>query len=141
MVSALAAGMIAGYQRYLSPHKGFCCAHRALHGGPSCSEFARRVVRRRGVGPLAPLLRRRFARCAAAARRLRAARAANAMHQAAAGPPRPLDYAGPATGATEERATGGWGDGWGSAALECGSEAAGMVALEACCSCVPELIC
>ena len=28
---------IALYQRWLSPHKGFCCAHAALYGGQSCS--------------------------------------------------------------------------------------------------------
>ena len=135
MVSGLAVGMIAAYQRYLSPHKGFYCAHRVLHGGPSCSEFARRVVLRRGVGPLAPLLRRRFARCAAAARRLRAGRAMNTLHQAAR-PPRPLDYAGPATRPKDQPA-----DGWGNTVWECCSEAGTMFALEACCSLVPELIC
>lgn len=136
MVNSLAAGIIVGYQRYLSPHKGFCCAHRALHGGPSCSEFARRVVIRRGVGPLAALLRRRFARCAAAARRLRAVRVEWAVHQAA-GRPRPLNYAGPETGRKEEPAS----DGWKTGCWECGSEAVALVAVDACCSLVPELIC
>ena len=29
--------LISAYQRYLSPHKGYSCAHRLLHGGESCS--------------------------------------------------------------------------------------------------------
>jgi putative component of membrane protein insertase Oxa1/YidC/SpoIIIJ protein YidD len=29
---------IEGYQNYISPYNGFCCAHRALHHGASCSE-------------------------------------------------------------------------------------------------------
>jgi len=32
------------YQRHLSPHKGFCCAHRVRHGGLSCSEYARQTI-------------------------------------------------------------------------------------------------
>ena len=31
--------IIRFYQRYISPYKGFSCAHRALRGGMSCSEF------------------------------------------------------------------------------------------------------
>lgn len=59
-----AAGAISGYQRFLSPHKGFCCAHRALHGGWSCSEYARRAVLRFGLLRFVMLQRRRFSRCA-----------------------------------------------------------------------------
>lgn len=33
------------YQRYLSPYKGFCCSHRVLHNGQSCSEFAKQAIR------------------------------------------------------------------------------------------------
>ncbi|GAA0300293.1 membrane protein insertion efficiency factor YidD [Kineococcus aurantiacus] len=46
---------IARYQRSLSPRKGWSCAHRVAHGGPSCSAAVRSSVRRRGVlGSLAP---------------------------------------------------------------------------------------
>jgi putative component of membrane protein insertase Oxa1/YidC/SpoIIIJ protein YidD len=57
------AGAITAYQRYLSPYKGFCCAHHALHRRGSCSAFAKRVVIRFGVVWLAPLLARRFKAC------------------------------------------------------------------------------
>jgi len=62
---------IAVYQRYVSPRKGFRCAHRALHGRSSCSQYARRVLQRRGPGGLAPLLLRRFKRCGKAAKLMR----------------------------------------------------------------------
>jgi putative component of membrane protein insertase Oxa1/YidC/SpoIIIJ protein YidD len=68
--AGLVAGAISLYQRYVSPYKGFRCAHRALHGRASCSEFAKRVTIRRGVLALPALLRRRFDACADAARRL-----------------------------------------------------------------------
>lgn len=58
------AGAISGYQKHISPRKGYCCAHRALHGGASCSEFGRRVVLRYGVLRFLVLQVRRFARCA-----------------------------------------------------------------------------
>jgi putative component of membrane protein insertase Oxa1/YidC/SpoIIIJ protein YidD len=41
--------LIRGYQRRISPHKGFSCAYRVAHGGTSCSEAVRQAVVRRGV--------------------------------------------------------------------------------------------
>ncbi|MDH3703258.1 MAG: membrane protein insertion efficiency factor YidD [Alphaproteobacteria bacterium] len=32
------------YQAYLSPLKGFSCAHRTLHNGPSCSQFVKQAI-------------------------------------------------------------------------------------------------
>jgi putative component of membrane protein insertase Oxa1/YidC/SpoIIIJ protein YidD len=61
------AGAISRYQRHLSPQKGYCCAHRSLHGGWSCSEFGRRVVLRFGTYRFLLLQTRRFAKCASAA--------------------------------------------------------------------------
>ena len=40
---------IGRYQQRVSPRKGWSCAHRVAHGGPSCSAAVRDVVRRRGV--------------------------------------------------------------------------------------------
>ncbi len=64
--SALAV-LIAGYQRYISPYKGFRCAHRVAHGGLSCSAYAKHVLLRRGVAAAVRRMRTRFAACAAAA--------------------------------------------------------------------------
>ncbi|PPK94264.1 hemolytic domain-containing protein [Kineococcus xinjiangensis] len=40
---------IGMYQRRISPRKGWSCAHRVAHGGPSCSGAVRDAVRSRGV--------------------------------------------------------------------------------------------
>lgn len=40
---------IASYQRHISPHKGFQCAHRVLYGGDSCSQFIKRVIAEEGL--------------------------------------------------------------------------------------------
>src|SRR5688500_3499848 len=65
--SSLAAWAIEAYQRFISPYKGFRCAHRAVHGRDSCSQFAKRVAIKRGLFALFPLLRRRFTECGVAA--------------------------------------------------------------------------
>jgi putative component of membrane protein insertase Oxa1/YidC/SpoIIIJ protein YidD len=62
-----AAGLIVGYQRYVSPWKGYRCAYRAAHGGPSCSEFARRLVLRGGIWRMVRMMPARFAQCHQAA--------------------------------------------------------------------------
>lgn len=38
------AGLISTYQRYISPMKGYGCAHRRRHQGPSCSEYVKRLA-------------------------------------------------------------------------------------------------
>jgi putative component of membrane protein insertase Oxa1/YidC/SpoIIIJ protein YidD len=35
---------INAYQRYVSPYKGFTCAHRYLYKGDSCSQYIKRLV-------------------------------------------------------------------------------------------------
>lgn len=40
---------IGGYQRYLSPRKGYTCAHLVARGGQSCSAVIRGIVAERGV--------------------------------------------------------------------------------------------
>ena len=62
----IAVNCIEGYQRYISPYKGFCCAHRAVHDGASCSEWAKRAVNKVGVWGAFPLIIRRFKACQAA---------------------------------------------------------------------------
>ena len=58
---------IGGYQRYLSPYKGYRCAYHAATGRASCSRHAQRVIDRAGVWYGLRLLHRRFERCALAA--------------------------------------------------------------------------
>ncbi|PRY13421.1 membrane protein insertion efficiency factor YidD [Kineococcus rhizosphaerae] len=63
----LADRAIAAYQRRWSPRKGWSCAHRVAHGGPSCSAAVRAQVRRRGLLGAAVPTALRFAACYRAA--------------------------------------------------------------------------
>ncbi|MBD2328253.1 membrane protein insertion efficiency factor YidD [Alkalinema sp. FACHB-956] len=58
-----AAGLITGYQRYLSPYKGFSCAHRVLHRGESCSQYIKRTILERGLSDAWPIARERLQDC------------------------------------------------------------------------------
>ncbi|WP_228061460.1 membrane protein insertion efficiency factor YidD [[Phormidium] sp. LEGE 05292] len=48
-IRQIACTSISGYQKYLSPHKGFSCAHRILYGGESCSAYIKRIVAQKGL--------------------------------------------------------------------------------------------
>lgn len=69
------------YQRHLSPYKGFQCAYRVHTGRCSCSEYAKRIVRKRGVGALFVALPRQFARCRSAYTALLATQATQTREQ------------------------------------------------------------
>lgn len=64
--------LIARYQARLSPRKGYACAHRVAHGGPSCSAAVRDLVRGRGVARALLPTATRFVACSQAARLLMA---------------------------------------------------------------------
>ena len=63
MLRYAAAGSISAYQKWLSPHKGFCCAYGVATGRWTCSSYAKKVVTERGTLALAKALPRQFARC------------------------------------------------------------------------------
>lgn len=65
-VKAIALFAIKAYQRYISPHKGFCCAYRVHTGYRSCSVLGYRAIRLYGVLPGIAVLQKRFKRCTAA---------------------------------------------------------------------------
>jgi len=65
---------IGFYQRRISPRKGWRCAHRVLHGGPSCSGFVKIAIRTYGWREAIPIVKGRFAECKQASRTLRAQR-------------------------------------------------------------------
>jgi putative component of membrane protein insertase Oxa1/YidC/SpoIIIJ protein YidD len=73
-VRQAAASAIAGYQKHLSPRKGFSCAHRVLHGGESCSQYVKRVILEQGLWAAIPATRSRFAECKVANQVLQARR-------------------------------------------------------------------
>lgn len=65
-MKAIALLAIRAYQRYISPHKGFCCAYSAHTGYRSCSVLGYRAIRLYGVFDGVAVLQRRFERCKAA---------------------------------------------------------------------------
>jgi uncharacterized protein len=67
MITAAALTAIRGYQRFLSPRKGYGCAYRLRHGGTGCSGFARQAIATHGLIRALPLVRDRFRACHAAA--------------------------------------------------------------------------
>jgi putative component of membrane protein insertase Oxa1/YidC/SpoIIIJ protein YidD len=71
MLDRLALAAIGGYQRHLSPRKGFSCAYRVARGGTGCSGFAKAAIADLGLIRAIPLIRRRFADCRDAAEELR----------------------------------------------------------------------
>ena len=73
-VRRAAASAIAGYQKHLSPHKGFSCAHRLLHRGESCSQYVKQVILEQGLWAAIPAVRSRFAECKVANQVLQARR-------------------------------------------------------------------
>jgi putative component of membrane protein insertase Oxa1/YidC/SpoIIIJ protein YidD len=80
--------LIRGYQQYLSPYKGYSCAHRARYGGESCSEYAKKVLVDEGWRAGLGRLRARFRACHAASRSLRADRLYNQVHDEYSDDPR-----------------------------------------------------
>ncbi|NJK99772.1 MAG: membrane protein insertion efficiency factor YidD [Spirulinaceae cyanobacterium SM2_1_0] len=63
VVARLAIAAIQGYQRYLSPHKGFRCAYRVCYGGESGSGYVLWQIRDRGLRDAIRPSRQRFAAC------------------------------------------------------------------------------
>ena len=61
-----AAALITAYQRYLSPLKGYSCAHRVLHHGESCSQYVKRTILERGLSDAWPQTQQRFRDCRSA---------------------------------------------------------------------------
>jgi putative component of membrane protein insertase Oxa1/YidC/SpoIIIJ protein YidD len=66
-IQPLAIGSIKAYQKFVSPHKGYRCAHAQVHGGLSCSSYALAAIDENGVSRGLMLLIERFKECAAAA--------------------------------------------------------------------------
>ncbi len=67
MLAKLSVTAINLYQHYISPHKGYCCAHRAYTGEDSCSQYAKVAIQDNGLFSAFPLIRKQFNRCSFAA--------------------------------------------------------------------------
>lgn len=62
---------INGYQQYISPYKGFCCAFRIDTGGLSCSEFAKQNIIEHGFFHSVKPILAQFSTCKDSAEKLR----------------------------------------------------------------------
>jgi putative component of membrane protein insertase Oxa1/YidC/SpoIIIJ protein YidD len=60
---SLAVTAITGYQRFISPYKGFSCAHRVLYGCESCSQYFKRVISEEGIFTAITNAKGRFQEC------------------------------------------------------------------------------
>lgn len=70
LTTTWAVRLIQIYQRYISPYKGFRCAHSVAYGSPSCSAAVKQIVLQHGLVAGWPAIRRRFQACRQAARLL-----------------------------------------------------------------------
>jgi len=66
MLARAALGSIWVYQTYISPRKGFRCAHSVVHSGTGCSGYAKQVIIKHGFFRAIPLIKLRFRDCKAA---------------------------------------------------------------------------
>ena len=55
--------LIHFYQKYISPYKGFRCAHGAYYGGDSCSGAVSKIIRRKGLINGFTAIKNQFRRC------------------------------------------------------------------------------
>ncbi|MBP0021586.1 MAG: membrane protein insertion efficiency factor YidD [Cyanobacteria bacterium SBLK] len=55
--------LIRSYQKFLSPYKGFSCAHRTLYGGESCSQYVKKTLLEQDLRSAIALSRQRFTDC------------------------------------------------------------------------------
>jgi len=62
-VKTLVILLIVFYQKFISPLKGFRCAYAVLHGGDSCSEAVKKIVRDQGPVCGYADIRTRFRAC------------------------------------------------------------------------------
>lgn len=59
----LAVTAISSYQKFISPHKGFSCAHRVLYGCESCSQYFKQVIAEEGILTAIANAKGRFQEC------------------------------------------------------------------------------
>jgi len=72
LADAILIAAINGYQKRISPHKGWRCAYGKLHGGTGCSGFVKNAIREHGWQAAVPMARERFQQCKLAGVQLRA---------------------------------------------------------------------
>ena len=63
LINSVILLIVRGYQLYISPYKGFCCAYRKLHNGQSCSSYFYTCVNNYDLSTAGILLQQRFKDC------------------------------------------------------------------------------
>jgi putative component of membrane protein insertase Oxa1/YidC/SpoIIIJ protein YidD len=59
------------YQKYLSPHKGYCCAYKVYHDDVSCSEFTKNSIKDVGFIQSILIIKQRFKECKISSERIK----------------------------------------------------------------------
>lgn len=81
VVSSFAISSIRGYQRYLSPRKGFCCAYGQLHNTASCSAYFKQAIEQFGLPTAVTLFKKRLRHCQKASRIVNASRSSSSQRK------------------------------------------------------------
>lgn len=63
MINQITKLAIRGYQNYISPYKGFRCAHAHLHQGDSCSQAVFHIVDTQGLWSGRQAIKQQFKAC------------------------------------------------------------------------------
>ncbi len=66
MIKFVSLWLIDMYQRFVSPHKRFHCAHHQLHHKDTCSNAVKQLIAKHGPLSAWPKIRQRFADCRSA---------------------------------------------------------------------------
>ena len=70
LAKTMAINSIIAYKNYISPHKGFSCPHRLLHGGDSCSDYGEHLLTNQSLTKALKLSLQRFQDCAKSSKTL-----------------------------------------------------------------------
>ncbi|KDM92841.1 membrane protein insertion efficiency factor YidD [Photobacterium galatheae] len=65
-MKVIAIRSIRWYQKYVSPYKGYRCAHAAFHGGQSCSQATIEILQTATLTECPAAVLERFSACWAA---------------------------------------------------------------------------
>jgi len=71
-MKTIVTAFIGFYQRFISPYKGFHCAHHVLHRGDTCSNAIKYLVLEHGLFKSRPYIKNRFHECRVAYNHLQA---------------------------------------------------------------------
>jgi len=63
LAKTMAINSIIAYKNYISPHKGFYCPHRLLHGGDSCSDYVKTMLTNQSLTEALKSSIQRFQNC------------------------------------------------------------------------------